>query len=145
MIVVDTTVLVYAIGVDHTLRDPCRALISAIGDGSLTATTTLEVIQELTHVRSRRRGRDDGASVGRTYAALLAPILVLDEIDLDAGLDLFARHDPIGAFDAVLAAATIRRGAALVSADHGFAAVEGLTLHHPAAPDFLEHLQAASG
>lgn len=143
MIVLDTTVLVYAVGVEHPLRDPCRAVISAIGDGSLTATTTVEVIQELTHVRARRRGRKDGASVGRTYAALLAPLLVLDEIDLGVGLDLFTSHDPIGAFDAVLAAATIRRGAALASADHGFAAVKGLTVHNPAAANFLERLRVA--
>ena len=46
MIVVDTTVLVYAVGADHPLREPCRAVVSGVESGRLTASTTIEVIQE---------------------------------------------------------------------------------------------------
>lgn len=53
MILLDTTVLVYAVAFEHALREPCRALISAIGDGRIAATTTVEVLQESTHVRAR--------------------------------------------------------------------------------------------
>ena len=55
MIVLDTTVLVYAKGIDHPLRQPCRKLIDLIADGRIEATTTVEVIQEFVHVRARRR------------------------------------------------------------------------------------------
>ena len=55
MIVLDTTVLVYAVGADHPLREPCQLLVRAIADGTILATTTIEVIQEFTHVRGRRR------------------------------------------------------------------------------------------
>ncbi|HSH62137.1 MAG TPA: type II toxin-antitoxin system VapC family toxin [Acidimicrobiales bacterium] len=55
MIVLDTSVLVYAIGVAHPLRDPCRRLIDSLRTGRLEATTTVQVIQELVHVRARRR------------------------------------------------------------------------------------------
>lgn len=33
LIVLDTSVLVYAVGTEHPLRHPCRRLIAAIGDG----------------------------------------------------------------------------------------------------------------
>lgn len=141
MIVVDTTVLVYAVGGEHPLREPCRTIVRAVGDGSLIATTTVEVIQEFTHVRARRQGRAESVALARSYATLLAPLLVLDETDLRAGLDLFARHQSLGAFDAVLAAATMGRDAELVSADHGFAALEGLTVHDPADEDLLNRLR----
>lgn len=136
----DTTVLLYAVGIEHPLRDPCRALVGAVGDGALAATTTVEVLQEFTHVRSRRWGRADGAALARSYAALLTPLVALDGGDLLAGLDLFGRHRKLGAFDAILAAAATNRGADLVSADRGFAAVDGLTVHDPAAPDFLDRI-----
>jgi hypothetical protein len=55
MILLDTTALVYAVGSEHPLREPCRALISAIGDGRIAATTTVEMLQQFTHVRARRR------------------------------------------------------------------------------------------
>ena len=41
MILLDTTVLVYAKGQDHPLRDPCRELIEAIADRRIEATTTI--------------------------------------------------------------------------------------------------------
>ncbi len=127
MIVLDTTVLVYAKGTDHELRDPCRRLIEAIAAGEIEATTTVEAVQEFVHVRARRRGRADAASLGQDYAELLSPLLTVTGEQLSAGLGLFERIDRLGAFDAVLAATAIGSGAsALVSADGDFASVPGL-------------------
>lgn len=122
MIVLDTTVLVYAKGSDHPFRDPCRELIAAIADGAIQATTSVEVIQELVHVRARRRDRHDAAATGRDYSELLSPLLSVNREHLQRGLALFERVDRLGAFDAVLAAAAAASGAtALVSADTAFA------------------------
>jgi predicted nucleic acid-binding protein len=127
VIVLDTTVLVYAKGADHPLRGPCRELIAAIAGGTIQATTSAEVIQEFVHVRARRRGREDAASLGRDYAELLSPLLVADDESLGVGLALFERIEGIGAFDAVLAAAAISAGAkAMISADSGFGDVPNL-------------------
>lgn len=133
MIVLDTTVLVYAVGAGHPLAEPCRAIVDAIANGRVAATTTIEVIQEFAHVRARRRDRADSAALARQYCALLAPLLVVDEATLERGLELFSGTEALGAFDAVLAAAAIERSAeALVSADRAFASVEGLGYLHPA-------------
>jgi len=127
VIVLDTTVLVYAVGGDHTLRDPARALLAAAADGGLRATTTPEAIQEFAHVRARRRDRADAAALAGSYADLLSPLLEVGEADLRAGLRLFERTPAVGAFDAVLAAVALRAGAtSLVSADHAFATVRGI-------------------
>lgn len=136
MILLDTTVLVYAVGQAHRLRRPCRQLIEAVRDARLRATTTAEVIQEFAHVRSRRRSRDEAADLAADFACLLRPLVVVDDEDLRSGLELFRDHEGLGAFDAVLAAAGLRRGlAALVSADHAFAAVNGLPYVDPGASD----------
>ncbi len=127
MIVLDTTVLVYAVGDDHELREPCRRLVAALGEGRVQATTTPEVIQEFVHVRARRRTRADAAGLGRRFAVLCSPLLGVGHDDLAAGLDLYAAHPRLGAFDAVLAAAALRAGCeALVSADRAFAPLAGL-------------------
>jgi len=120
MIVLDTTVLVYAKGTDHPLRDPCRDLIAAISDGRVEATTTVEVIQEFVHVRARRRDRVDAAALGADYAELLSPLLNVSSQHLHRGLTLFESLDGLGAFDAVLAATAADVGP-LVSADSAFA------------------------
>lgn len=127
MIVLDTTVLVYAKGADHPLRDSCRELIAAVAEGRIQATTSPEVIQEFVHVRARRRDRYDAATLGRDYAELLSPLLHVGREDLQRGLSLFEDVARLGAFDAVLAASTAAADAiALVSADAAFDAVPHL-------------------
>jgi predicted nucleic acid-binding protein len=124
VIVLDTTVLVYAKGATHPLRDSCRRLIAAIAGGEIQATTTVEVIQEFVHVRARRRGRADAVALGSDYAELLSPLLSVNLEDLRHGLSMFERSEQLGAFDAVLAAAAISASAdALVSADAAFSAL----------------------
>jgi predicted nucleic acid-binding protein len=128
VIVLDTTVLVYAKGSTHPLREPCRRLIDAIADGRIEAATTVEVIQEFVHVRAQRRERNDAANLGRDYVDLLAPLLTVTDEHLRRGLSLFESNEPLGAFDAVLAATAIDNDAgALVSADAAFADVPGLS------------------
>ena len=115
MIVLDTTVLAYAIGTEHPLREPSRRLLEAIGEGAVTATTTVDVIQEFVHGHARR------------YVTLLAPLLSPAEADLAAGLQLFERQERLDAFDAVLAATAMAHEAkAFVSADRAFASVRRL-------------------
>jgi predicted nucleic acid-binding protein len=127
VIVLDTTVLVYAVADDHTLRDPARTIVQAVEGGGVQATTTVEAIQEFVHVRARRRDRADAAALGRAYATLLSPLLQPGEDDLETGLRLFEREAKLGPFDAVLAATAISAKAdALVSADRSFEGVRGL-------------------
>ena len=127
MIVLDTTVLVYAVGADHPLREPCRQLIRAIADGTVLATTTVEVIQEFTYVRARRRDRKDAAALARDYIELLSPLLIVEETDLREGLRLYEEKSGFGAFDAILAAAAHAAGAdALVSGGNGFADITAI-------------------
>jgi predicted nucleic acid-binding protein len=121
VIVLDTTVLAYAVGTDHPLQAPCRRLVRAIADGEVVATTTIEVIQEFTHVRARRRDRKDAAELARDYIELLSPLLIVEEPDLREGLRLFEENLDIGA-----AAAHAAGADALVSADAGFSAVANI-------------------
>ena len=127
MIVLDTTVLIYAVGAEHPFRKPCQQLITAIADGAVTGTTTVEVIQEFVHVRARRRGRADAADLARDYIELLTPLLVVEETDLREGLRLYEEGMGFGSFDAVLAAAARASGAeAVVSGDSAFAGIHGI-------------------
>lgn len=129
MILLDTTVLVYAVGADHPLQAPARGVIAAARDGLLRANTTPEVIQEFAHVRARRRDREDAAELAGAYAALLSPLQVVTPSHLSAGLTLWRRHERLGAFDSILAALALAMDVGLVSADRAFADVPGLRWH----------------
>ena len=127
MIVLDTAVLSYAVGGEHPLREPARRMVGAVGEGRLVASTTVDVIQEFAQAFARRRPRGQAASYARRYATLFSPLLSPSESALTAGLRLFARHERLDAFDAVLAATAIEAGAtALVSGDGAFGGIRGL-------------------
>lgn len=137
MILLDTTILVYAIGSDHPAREPSRRLLEAIADGNVTATTTVEVIQEFVHVYSRRRPRKTALGHARSYVTGLAPLLAAGQPELEHGLRLYERYEQLGAFDAVLAATALAHDVdALVSADRSFAAVPRLRHVAPGTPQF---------
>jgi predicted nucleic acid-binding protein len=137
VIVLDTTMLVYAVGDEHPLREPSRRLVDAIAAGRLHATTTTEVIQEFVHVRARRQGRVSAAKTGRSFAELLAPLLVTEPTVVEPALRLFERAQSLGAFDAFLAATAIANDAsAFVSADTAFAAVPRLRHVLPGTDEF---------
>jgi uncharacterized protein len=137
VIVVDTTVLAYAVGSEHPLREPSRQIVAAIRDGLVTATTTVDVIQEFAHGYARRRSRATAVAHARHYVTLLAPLLAPTEQALDAGLRLFQDQEKLDAFDAVLAATAITHGAdALVSGDRAFAIVRKLRFVELGSPEF---------
>lgn len=139
MIVLDTTVLVYAVGADHPLREPCREVLRHASE--LAATTTAEVIQEFAHVCARRRPRDRAVALAGGYPELLRPLMVTDDRALLAGLDLHRTGRALGAFDAVLAATARQAGAtALASADRAVSGVAGPRHVLPGSPDWASLL-----
>jgi predicted nucleic acid-binding protein len=127
VILLDTTVLVYAKGSEHPLREPCRELIATVAEGRLEASTTVEAIQELAHVRAQRRPRADAAALASDYADLLSPLISATADHLLRGLKLFEQTPALGAFDAVLATIALDFDAdALVSVDAAFSTITGL-------------------
>lgn len=142
MILLDTTVLVYAVGTEHPLRAPSRGLVELVRDGVVRASTTVEVIQEFAHVRSQRRPRAEAARRAKEYALGFSPLARPDEDDLFRGLDLFEDSSGMGPFDAVLAATALRRGWALASADRSFGQVNGLAYLNLSSPTFLDDVRA---
>lgn len=128
MLTIDTNVLIYKSGGDHPLKAPCTRIMALIAGGQFEAMTTPEAIQEFAHIYARRRGRRTAMQLATEYADLLAPLRVSEVEHLEAGLQLWADNENLGAFDAVLAAVALdTKYATIVSADRAFASVPGLT------------------
>lgn len=135
MMILDTSVLGYAVGGEHPLRDPCRRVLAAQATGRLDGATTVEVIQEFTHIQARRRPRGEAAGLARDYAAAVQ-LLQATPADLLRALTIFEQSSALGMFDAVLAAVALNHGAdGLISADGAFGSVSGLRWIDPASPD----------
>jgi len=74
MVILDTTILAYAVGDAHPLQEGSTRVLAAHRDGSLRATTTAEVIQAFAHIYARRRTREEPARLAGFYLDALDPV-----------------------------------------------------------------------
>jgi hypothetical protein len=132
VIVLDTNVLAYPLGGEHPLREPCRAVLRAVHERALAATTTTSVLQELAHVLGRRQPRDVVATRVTDVARVLRPVIAVTDAQVSTALRVYRTYPRLQAFDAFVVAAALDAGAeALVSADRELQAVIDLPVLDP--------------
>lgn len=124
----DTNVLVYAIGdPSHPLSGPARGLVRTVVDAPGRATTTSAVMGEFLHVYARRRDRRQARDAANAYGSLLGPLMSVPDQAVGTAAELFATHDRLDAFDAILAAVVLHDPELeLVSADRAFESIPDL-------------------
>ena len=119
----DANVFLYAIGEASPFRSACRALLEATANGTLSATTSSEVLQEVLHVRSRRTSAASAVEAVRAAASLVPEVLPVTREDVLLACDFLERHHHVGlrGRDAVHVAVMRNRSLeTLVSADADF-------------------------
>ncbi len=140
MILLDTNVLVYAVGRPHQLAEVAADVVAMSDAGGMRITP--RVLEEFAYVYARRdRGRDLARELCWEWSAILGPIEHATEEDLAMALDLWADNARLQFADALLAAQAVRLDATLVSADKAFAEVEKLRFVDLADPELQERLQ----
>jgi uncharacterized protein len=124
VIFVDTNVLMYAAGGDHPLHDPCRRIVDGIGNRTIAATTSAEVVQEIVH-RYLSIGRAAGGlALAEQAIDLFAPVLPITHALMRRVPELGHRYPDLSARDLIHVATCIHEGIAeILSTDRGFDAV----------------------
>lgn len=126
-VLLDTAVFVYAVGVEHPLRSPSRALVRALSEQRFEGEASVELVQEFLHQRARRTGDRSGAVERARQVAALCTLHDCTPEDLRVALELFHGHAALQARDAVHAATALNRGiGVIVSPDAAFDTVAGL-------------------
>jgi uncharacterized protein len=124
VIFVDTNVLMYAAGGDHPLQRPCREIVEGIGDRSIAATTSVEVIQEIVHRFLSTGAAEGGLALTERTMDLLAPVLPITHALMRRVPDLARRYPDLSARDVIHVATCIHEGIVeILSTDRGFDAV----------------------
>ena len=124
---VDTAVLMYAVGGEHPLREPCRRILRRMGDGELDATTSVEVVQEILHRFLALRRASQGAEIATDALDLFAPVLPVTHAVMRRMSALVARYPALTARDLVHVATCEHEGIRdIISPDRGFDEVSGL-------------------
>lgn len=127
---VDTTVLTFALGGDHALREPCRSILDGAAEKTIEIHASVEAIQELLFHRLRRDSPAKAAAEARHLRAMLR-VHAFDEEVLEDSINL-VDSTTIRGRDAVHAATALAAGfTQIVSADTDFDGIPGLTRVDP--------------
>lgn len=129
---IDTAVIMYAAGGPHPMRDPCRAILTAVADGSIDAVTSVEVVQEIYHRFVAIDRRRMGVEMADATLDLFAPVVPLTDAMMRRMAALVEEFDGLSSRDLVHVATCRELGIdAIVTPDKGFDAVTGLARIDP--------------
>jgi len=129
----DTNVFVYALGGEHTLREPCRNILVRAARGELRGEASVDLVQEVAHQRYRQTRQRMAAARAARRVSQAVVLHALEPGDLELALDLFEQSSRMSARDACFAAVALNRGIdAILTADHDFDGVDGLDRVDPA-------------
>jgi predicted nucleic acid-binding protein len=111
----------YVAGAEHANRGPALAFLAQVRDGSVEATTSTEVLQEILH-RYTRLGRPEVAfEVYRLFVELCHDVLPVSLADTDLAVQLLTRHPGVSVRDALHAAVMQHHGLTWIATfDTGF-------------------------
>jgi uncharacterized protein len=132
-VLLDSNVILYAIGGEHPYAEPCRRIIALAGDGDVELEAPVDLVQEILHHRTRRLGDRRQAAADALAAAKLCKLHAVEPSDVIAAAELFAGSPRLSARDAVFAAVAKRHGLdAILSADSDFDGLDSLHRVDPA-------------
>lgn len=117
----DTAIFMYSVGVEHPLREPCRNVIRQVRDGTLDATTSVEVVQEIHHRYRSIRRPDIGQALAQDVMDTFAPVLPVTHAVMRRVAALAERYPRLGSRDLVHVATCIVEGIdTIITPDVGF-------------------------
>jgi len=99
MIFVDTSVLMYAVGREHPLRQPARRIFAAATADQQPLATSSEVLQELVHAYLPVERTDALAAALRLVERIGMSVWPLEREDVLLGIELATLHPGLGARD----------------------------------------------
>jgi len=125
-VLIDSSILAYALGDPGPRREPCRAYLQSVTAGAGRAYASVEALQETLHHRIRRTGNPRAAASEIRDIAPLLVVLDFDREILERAVDLVERTSVRGR-DAVHAATALAYGIdKIASADRAFDGIPGL-------------------
>lgn len=127
MRLIDTNVIVYAVGKAHPLREGARKVLDQVGEGTLEANIDAEVLQEILHVYSARGERTKGFDTINDLLLLFPNLFPIGREEIEAASDLMRAYSFLTARDGVHAAVVrIHELDGIVTADKIFDRIKGV-------------------
>ena len=127
MRLIDTNVIVYAVGSVHPLKQVADRILSDIAAGTLAANLDVETLQEVLYLYSSRGERKKGFRTIEHLLMLFPNPFPIGREEIERARDLMMEHSFLGARDGIHAAVVQTHDLeGIVTADKVFDRIKGL-------------------
>lgn len=132
MKLIDTNIIMYAIGKVHPLKEPCREVLQKVTQGETDANIDVEVLQELLYVYSSRGERAKGIKVIEEMLVIFSAPFVIGRAEIERAKDLMKRYTTLTARDAIHCAIAINHNLeGIISTDKDLGIVTEIACFKP--------------
>ncbi len=127
MRLIDTNIIVYAVGKAHPLRESAQNILSDVAEGTLPANLDVEALQEILHLYSSRRERKKGFETLDDLLVLFPNPIPIGREEVEEARNLMRLCTFLGTRDAIHAAVVkIHRLEGIITADKIFDRIKGV-------------------
>ena len=128
----DTNILMYAVGTEHPLNEPCLKILEAVSEGKIVAVTDTEVFQEVAYRYWSQGKWATAIEVLRDYESLFSEIYPIGRELLPSYYRLLSAHRFLSPRDAIhIAVMQARRLSCIYTADRDFEKLSFLEVLSP--------------
>ena len=132
MKLLDTNVVIYAIGKAHPYKGPCEKIMERAAKSPGEFTIDSEMLQEILHIFWLRQQREKGIEVVESLLQMFPDVIPVGATEIYRAMRIFGQHSHLSARDAIHAAVVSEhRLDGIVSADRAFDGVAGVTRYDP--------------
>ncbi len=130
---IDANLIMYSIGRDHPLREPCKKFFERIKSREILGVTDTEVLQEILYRYFSIERKTLGEIAYQSMVELCTDIFPVRVVDTDKALEILKRVSGITSRDAVHAATMIHNGIKeIISTDPHFDLINEIKRIDPA-------------
>ncbi len=123
----DTNIIMYSVGGEHPLRNPCRLWIEKIRDGNLQVVSDTEVLQEILYRYISLGRKEEAIEITQSLIELCEEIFPVLLEDIQFAMQLIQKGKAVGIRDAIHVATMHQNHIPkILSADHHFDDIPGI-------------------
>ena len=135
MKLLDTSVVLYALGKPHPYKAACQRIVEDIEEGSSAYTIDVELLQEVVYVYASRGERERALTVVDLLLDLFPEPIPVTRHEIALMPRVLRETPSLSPRDAIHAAVVLRHGLeGLVTTDKAFLTIPGLTVFDPIEP-----------
>jgi predicted nucleic acid-binding protein len=124
---IDTNVVIYAVGKAHPLQDEARRVLDRVAEGTLHANVDAELLQEVLHVYDARKEQRKGFDTVNDLLVIFPNPIQIGREEIETARDLMRAYSVLSARDAIHAAVVQTHDLeGIVTADNVFERIKGV-------------------